>query len=138
MIDWKNPQDKISKYFNVHDAIWLPSWQTYHLPTEEEQKNILEMAKKMDTVREFLNLPVNVHCWIRPEKYNKEIGGAPGSAHILGKAVDWDCGKNCDDVRQALLIKIPFWKLRMEDAPKTNWVHLGNDWQLGKKYFFRP
>lgn len=116
-VDWSNPDSKISKYFTVREATYLPSWKTSHIPTEQEKANILAIAQKMDLVREFLNEPILVHVWIRPGKascpgtqwdgkdYNewlyknviwknlsdeeKAAKKVPNSPHKTGDAVDW-------------------------------------------------
>lgn len=116
-VDWNNSDSMISKYFTVKNATYLPSWKTYHIPNEEEKSNILQVAEKMDRIREFLGEPILVHVWIRPGKascpgtewdgmdYNewlyknvvwknlteeeKKTKKVPNSPHKTGKAVDW-------------------------------------------------
>lgn len=116
-IDWSNPKAKISKFFTVHDAVYLPSWESYHRPSEEEKARIVFVAKKMDAIREFLNQPIAVHVWCRPAKasipgskwdgrnYNRYVYETfvwkhlseerrqqmkePNSAHVTGEGVDW-------------------------------------------------
>lgn len=136
MVNWSNPSDKISKYFTVKEACWLPSWGIMHVPSEAEKANIMKMAAIMDVIREKVGKPISVHCWIRPTSvncpgsahhggnYNLAIGStALHSAHIIGKAVDWDCGTNCDDVRTLLAPQLEAMGLRMEKMPGGNWVH---------------
>lgn len=136
-IDWTNPTDKISNHFTVKEACWLPSWSVMHSPSEAEKANILSIARIMDTVRELVGKPISVHCWIRPVSvncpgsqhhggnYNAAIGSvAMHSAHIIGKAVDWDCGENCDTTRAMLEPKLQLLGLRMEKMPGGPWVHL--------------
>lgn len=150
--DWTNPSDKISNHFTVREALLLPSWGVLHVPSDDEKANILEMAAIMDIVRDRLGKPMKVHCWIRPtaancpgsshdgENYNLAAGStAPKSAHIIGKAVDWDNGDDCDDVRSTLEPMLEELELRMEDRPQSNWVHL--DCQAlapGGHRFFKP
>lgn len=87
-VNWANPKEKISKYFTVGEALWLPRIKSYHIPTEEEKQNILDIAEKLDVIRELWGKPMTVSSWIRPESYNRSIGGAGKSAHIDGRAVD--------------------------------------------------
>ena len=122
-MDWSNPQEKISNHFTVKEACWLPSWGKLHTPTQQEQENILKSAEMMDKIRDFLNKPISIHCWIRPTEYNKAIGGAPASMHITGLAVDFDCGENCDDTRAKLLPQLTVWDIRMERHAGP-WVHI--------------
>jgi hypothetical protein len=125
-IDWTNPAQKISKYFTVREATYLPSWGKYHMPGPLEQSNIVILASKMDKVRELFDQPIEVHCWLRPVDYNKYVGGAKKSMHISGGAVDFHVkGVTCSHVRdkldQAFLDSVG---LRREDNPQGNWVHI--------------
>jgi zinc D-Ala-D-Ala carboxypeptidase len=134
-IDWTNLEAKISKHFTVKEACWLPSWQVMHNPSENEKANILKQAAKMDLIRDFLGVPINVHCWIRPvlnnpssihhgQDYNALVKGAKNSSHKVGLATDYDAqGLNCDDVRASLVSKLDVWDIRMEKMPGSNWVH---------------
>ena len=67
-----NPTDFLSKYFNWHDALWLPQFDCCHIPSQTEINNIIRMANKMDTIRRFLGCPLIVHVWIRPILNNPE------------------------------------------------------------------
>ena len=137
-IDWANPASKISKYFKVKEALWLPQWNKLHVPTEDEKKNIIAMAEKMDLVRDFIQFPITINCWMRPTEYNKLIGGAPHSMHIVGSAVDWTAGKDCDNIRRLILPMLPVWKLRLEDKPGSNWLHVDNKDVADMHRFFKP
>lgn len=153
MIDWSNPESKISEYFTVHEATWLPSWKCYHTPSEEEKENIVKISKQMDKVRDFLEVGVIVHVWIRPRKlncpghkkhgkdYNRAIGGSAKSAHTKGSATDWHASgfatpKKCAQIRKKLLPKIEEFGLRMEDIV-GGWIHNDNN-PVGFKRFFKP
>jgi hypothetical protein len=173
--DWSNPQSKISEFFIVKEALFLPSWGVMHNPTDEEKANIIKMAEAMDKIRRLLNTPISVSCWIRPSKvelgqnqsdwdkiksqmknwdnlsdskkkafeardYNAFVGGAKASAHLSGMAVDFVAkGMSCDEVRAKLLNKLEEFQIRVEDLPKSNWVHA--DIKVpppGGKRFFKP
>ena len=153
MTDWNDPKSKISKYFSVHDATFLPSWQIHHTPSAEERVNILATAVKMDCVREFLGAPISVHVWIRPaavncpgdsrsgQDYNAFVKGAQKSTHLVGKAVDWSVvGKRsaaeCAEIRTKLLSKLEEFGIRMEDI-NGNWIHVDTGAVINKR-FFKP
>ena len=123
-INWINPLEKISKHFTVKEACWLPSWSQLYCPTPEEQSNILQTAGVMDQIRDIIDSPINIHCWIRPAAYNQLVGGAPHSMHIYGLAVDWDCGENCDTTRTRLIPLMKTLNIRMENSPGGPWVHI--------------
>lgn len=138
MISWLNPKANITEHFTVHEACYLPSWQMLHDPTPEEQDNLLKICRLMEQVRALFGKSINVHCMIRPTDYNKKIGGAPHSAHILGLACDFDVdGVPCDNVRAMLLPKLAEWNCRMEDAPGSSWVHL-DLMPTSNNRFFKP
>jgi len=53
-------------------------------------ENILGIAKVMQAVRGHLgDRAITVTSWYRPPAVNRRVGGASGSYHILGKAVDF-------------------------------------------------
>lgn len=148
-INWSDLNAKVSKYFTVHECTFLPSWGIHHTPTDSEKEELVKLAKVMDDVREFLDRPVNVHVWIRPaevncpesphhgQDYNALVGGAPRSAHKLGRGVDFDCGESCDVTRQKLLVVLARFNLCMEKNPGGPWVHLDNypPRGVGGRYF---
>lgn len=146
-IDWSNPESKISNHFSVKETCWLPSWQVMHIPSEDEKQNILKQAAKMDLIRDFLGVPIRVHCWIRPilnnpnsehngQDYNALVKGAKNSAHKIGLATDYDAeGLNCDDVRAKLEPMLEQWQIRMEKMPGGNWIHNDCAPVIATRYF---
>ena len=137
MINWGDPSCPVSKYFTVKDMTWLPSWSCYHNPTNDERVNLMNLALKMDLVREILNKPIHTHVTIRPisvncpgsphhgGNYNAAIGStALKSAHISGLAMDFDVGENCDQTRATLEPHLEKLGMRLERNPGSSWVHL--------------
>jgi hypothetical protein len=153
-IDWNDPKCKISKHFTVKEATYLPSIGVLHIPSEEEKKNIIKFAEKMDKVRDIVNASITIHVWIRPISvncietkykgfnYNEYIGStAKKSAHIAGLACDFHAkgfeGRNgCDALRSILIPKLEELGLRMEDIP-GDWIHL-DMYPVINKRFFNP
>jgi len=145
-IAWENPRAPISKFFRVHEALWLPSWRIYHVPSLDECLHIAQLASKMDAVRDFLGVPVIVHCWIRPttthqtitgegshdeDNYNQYVGGVDGSAHIPGDAVDWHAlgyvgPSGCEQIRNYIRPYLIEFGLRMEEHNGA-WIHTDNN-----------
>lgn len=140
---------KLSKYFTLKEATYLPKWNTCHIPSTEELENIKKLALVMDKVREFLGTPCNVHVWIRPtalnnpesehngKNYNELVKGAKKSAHIEGIAVDCDFeGMTCDEARAKLEPKLEEFGLRMEKNSGSSWIHLDlREVNGGRRYF---
>jgi hypothetical protein len=148
-IDWTNKQSRISKFFTVHEATFLPSWNVYHEPSEEEKESIKKWAEKMDIVREFLQAPIIIHCWIRPtivscfdpeyngKNYNDFVGGAKNSSHIDGSATDFHVSglkQKCEKIRENLLPKLEEFEIRMEDND-GDWVHLDGREVSSSRFF---
>jgi hypothetical protein len=50
--------------------------------------NIKELAKNLQTIRNLLNEPIHINSGYRSKEYNKKIGGAKNSQHIIGYAAD--------------------------------------------------
>lgn len=55
----------------------------------DEVRNIIQLAKQLQPVREKINKPFHVTSWYRPEPFNSAAGGVSNSQHLHGKAVDF-------------------------------------------------
>jgi len=143
-INWSDPNQRLSKYFTVKEAIWLPQWN--RMATEKDglgpvqKDNLIKLLRIMDDVRAACNRPVIVHVAFRSYSYNKLIGGAPLSSHVQGMAIDFHVkDMPCDDVRAFLLPKLESMGLRMEDLVGSSWVHLDiRPVTKGGVRFFKP
>lgn len=143
-IDWTNPSCKISKYFTVKECLFLPQWNRLANESDglndEVKENILSLAEKMDEIREFFNVSISVHCWLRPTEYNTLVKGAKSSCHLTGKAIDFHVKRlDCDETRQKILDEglLDSLELRMEDLPGSSWVHLDIGFPKPNR-FFKP
>ena len=137
-INWADPTCKVSDHFTVKDCCWLPTWGRLHSPSDTEKHNLMNLIQKMEVVRAFLgNRPISVNCCIRPVEYNRQIGGAPSSQHIIGCAMDFQVvGMSCNAVRAALAGDLETFGLRMEKLENSPWVHL--DTKNSKPKYFIP
>ena len=132
-----------SKFFIWMDAIYLPRWDIYAIPKKTAiVEEIEKTALKMDLIRTWLNRPIYVTSWFRPEKYNSEIGGVKASKHIMGQAVDFSVkGLLANEVRELLKPRLIEFNIRMEDLPNSNWVHIDTACNVSddlEKRFFKP
>ncbi len=63
-IDWSNPKTKISKYFTVYE---VTKGSSERIPTDPSiQRNIIDLAKKLDQLREAWGSPIGIRSWYRP------------------------------------------------------------------------
>lgn len=163
MIDWNDPKCKISKYFTVKEAIWLPEWKRLgNLPedclTDEIKDNLVETFAWMDDVRDWVGKPINVHLAFRSMAYHLDLykrmnaanqaAGRPeqhvpmGSQHLSGNAVDFDVsGEKCEDIEKKIIEegKLDEWNLRMESkGSPTSWVHLDSKTPGPSGRYFKP
>lgn len=143
-IDWTNPHHRISKYFTVSEAIYLPKWK--RLATEDEltditKGNLVQLFAKLDIIREFFGAPIIIHCAFRPGPYNKLVGGALNSTHMFGMAADFHVriAYDCDKQREMLLPMLAELKLRMENLPGSDWIHVDTRKPSDEtRRFFKP
>lgn len=56
--------------------------------TENQFKNIQELAKNLQALRDELDKPINITNAYRSRAHNAAIGGSKNSQHVLGKAAD--------------------------------------------------
>ena len=50
--------------------------------------NVIQLAKNLQVLRDYLNVSITVNSGYRSPKYNKRIGGVKNSQHLTGKASD--------------------------------------------------
>lgn len=85
--DWPPPppqKKQLTKNFHIsefacHDGVVVP---------EELYDNVLELAKNLQVLRDALGKPVKIMSGYRHLAYNKKIGGAKKSQHMVAKAGD--------------------------------------------------
>lgn len=141
------PSDKISKYFTYHEALWLPSWSRMASELDGLDVQVLHRLKNlfhlMDSVREYFNAPIHVHCAYRPQDYNTLVNGAKASAHLadrdMAAAVDFDVkGMTCERAIARILNSnlLDTLKIRMENnGPNPAWIHLDTKPCAKDRYF---
>ncbi len=126
--------------FTWHDALWLPSWGRHAKPSDVTNtdmdtvlKNIEKQAAALQQVENHLGKSIVIHCWLRPPKYNRQIGGASNSAHLRGMATDFHVqGMSAEAVRKAIKAKPDLYPGAGEN--NVSWNHL----DLEHKKWFNP
>jgi putative chitinase len=86
-INWRDPQEKISKFFTVGEVTQNDD-RRIPTPGSEVEQNIFALAKELDKVREAWGGPIGVTSWYRPQAINRQVGGASNSQHLYGSAAD--------------------------------------------------
>lgn len=124
-----------SKYFTWGEALYLKQVNSFAIPTIPQMAEIEKLAIKLDGIRDHFNTPVIITSWLRPDNYNKLIGGAIFSHHRVGAAVDFMVMGLSSDFVRAELRKHPEVLQGMSVEMGTVHVHIQND---GKGIFFDP
>ena len=132
-----------SKYFKWKEALYLKQWDVHAFPKSDSvYLNIIEVSNRLTLIREFLQKPLLVTSWYRPEKYNTFIRGAFNSSHKDGLAVDVVCpAMGAEEVRMTLLDKLDEFNIRMENLPNSTWVHIDirvTEGMTISQRFFKP
>lgn len=92
--------------------------------------NIMLMAGRLSQVPRaiypIMDAEIEIVSWLRCPQYNIAIGGARGSAHQEGAAVDFKIkGARSYVVRERLKSELERLDIRMEILPaEADWVHI--------------
>jgi uncharacterized protein YcbK (DUF882 family) len=57
-------------------------------PSPEVIENLTLLANRLQVIRDLLQKPIIINSGFRSTAYNRKVGGAERSQHILGKAAD--------------------------------------------------
>lgn len=125
----------ISKYFTWREALASEVAARRGLdntPDNVAQVKIVDSARRMDVIREFLGHVIRVSSWFRALKVNAAVGSSRDSDHPKGEAVDWECpgfGTN-DEVFEALRPRMQEFGIDqlireypVEGDPESGWIH---------------
>jgi hypothetical protein len=94
-------------------------------PGPDELGNLRRLADALEQVQALLGSPLSITSGYRCAALNAAVGGAPGSRHGMGLAVDFTCaafGAPLAVTRAIAQSTLPFDQLIHEYG---RWVHLG-------------
>jgi zinc D-Ala-D-Ala carboxypeptidase len=86
--------ENISKYITYTEATKSNTAIKYHIDNKPSDEQLAAMklvgTEIFDKVRAHFNKAIGISSFFRSEKLNKKIGGAKGSQHTKGQAIDID------------------------------------------------
>jgi len=125
--------------FKWQEFLFLPQWEIHAFPASNQVwRNIKHTAIVMEKIRLVLgSTPLHVTSGWRPYNYNRLIGGAEQSQHVVGRACDFvPIAMSCIDARLRLEPYLEELGCRMEDKIDASWIHI--DLKPSGKRYFRP
>jgi len=124
--------------FYWYEFLCLKNLDSYVIPPDEIKAELILTAQVMQEIRNILGRPISITSGYRPKAYNKHIGGALKSQHLLGKASDFKVfNMNCDRVRELLVPYLHKLEIRMERNPGSSWVHVDRR-KVSRNRYFKP
>ena len=75
---------------------------------------------KLDELRDKCKIPLKINSSYRSPEYNKSIGGATGSFHVLGRAVDIACNNS---TTRAIILKNAL-SMGLSCGVYKTWIHV--------------
>lgn len=127
--------------FKWREVLWLDGVGACAMPEDQLIiDNLIHITQQLQTIRHIFNKPIIVTSGWRPMRYNKAIGGAPKSQHMLGKGLDFKVKHyDCDIVRKQLVKYLDELDIRMEQKIGAKWIHIDSkDVEPGGRRYFIP
>lgn len=118
----------IPKYFTLSEFINSATAKRYNLdntPTFINVSNMLNLCRLvLDPTRQLLGSPIYITSGFRSLAVNQKVGGASGSQHLTGCAVDLQC-TDIDKLFSILKDNPHIDQLLLEtNKSGTKWVHV--------------
>ena len=85
-IDWFDFDSPVSKYFTIGEVSQFSA--NRYVTDPVHRKNVIELAKILDGIRDAWGSPIGVTSWYRPTAVNRSVKGARNSQHLTGSGVD--------------------------------------------------
>lgn len=101
-----------------------------------------DFLKLLNDIRAEYGKPMKLTSAARCTVHNRKIGGARGSAHTEGRAVDIAAPAGSEEREHLLtwlIARLDKYNLWMEDFDKTpSWIHIDNRPRAGSPRIFKP
>jgi zinc D-Ala-D-Ala carboxypeptidase len=124
----------ISEHITMREATFSPTAERLgisNIPNTEQLNKMKDLADNVfEPLRAIIGKPIKIESFFRSPELNKAIGGAVGSQHMNGEAMDLDDDyggfTNKDLFYSIINNRIPFDQLIWEFGNGNNpdWVHV--------------
>ncbi|MGA0099663.1 MAG: glucosaminidase domain-containing protein [Steroidobacteraceae bacterium] len=86
-VDWSDFGCQVTPNLTVGEIL---QWDKRRIPPANSavRTRLLRTAQEFQRIREAWGRPLGVTSFYRPEPINAQVGGVPGSKHVLGEAMD--------------------------------------------------
>lgn len=124
-------QEMISKYFSIRETIASVTAEQEgiaNVPTDLVARTLIQTARYMDGIREYLGHPIIPSSWYRSPSLSIAVGSKATSQHGKGEAVDWNCPAygSCYEIAKVLEAKrweFQIDQLILERRNGKEWIH---------------
>ena len=88
-------------------------------------KNVSELAKNLDVLREHLGKPIHINSGYRSQSHNAAVGGVQNSQHLTASAADISVkGMSTNQIKQAIENLIDSGKMKQGGVGfYSTWIH---------------
>lgn len=108
-LKYKSSGEMMSKYFSRWEMIYSNTAianKIPNIPNKNEWKSLIRLTNiYLDSLREYLGVPLKVSVGFRNVATNKLVGGVSSSAHLYGAAADLICSSLAWDIFKKKLIE---------------------------------
>lgn len=119
------------KYFSINELTRSNTANYYGItnkPLREAEQNLIALVNNiLDPLREAYRKPIQVNSGFRSPELNARVGGALGSQHTKGQAVDITAGSREENRKLFYLVqelKLPYDQLI--DEKNLSWIHISH------------
>lgn len=123
----------ISKHITLKEATYSPTALKKGIsnePNDEQLSNMMAVAEMcFEPLRNWYGKPIKINSFFRSEKLNKAIGGASGSQHTKGMAIDLTAFERSENIKLFNWLKAntEYDQVIAEDIDEDgipSWVHI--------------
>ena len=124
----------ISPHFTFEEMTHSDTAVSHRLPNDPTVADLANLTRLCNTllerIRSMIDSPLHINSGFRSPQVNKLVGGAPGSAHMTGRAADFICPASKLTITAIwILIKdsdLPYDQLIIENSPRSGatWIHV--------------